>query len=113
MVEQACDLREHHTDVLGTQWHLNAHQLFYRQAVGVLVAHHRHVVQPVHVGQVLDEGLALGQLFSGTVQQANVRIGALDHFTIQLQHQAQHAVRSRVLRTEVQRVVFDFSHDVS
>ncbi len=35
------------------------------------------------------------------MQQADVRIDPLDHFTVQLQHQAQNAVRGRVLRPEV------------
>ncbi len=42
------------------------------------------------------------------MQQADVRVGALHDFAVHLQHQAQHAVRGRVLRAEVQRVVADF-----
>jgi hypothetical protein len=37
-----------------------------------------------------------------------VRVGAHHHFAVHLQHQAQHAVRSRMLRAEVQGVVADF-----
>jgi hypothetical protein len=54
----------------------------------------------------------LGELFGGAVQQADVRIGALDHFAVELQHEAQHAVRGRVLRPEVERVVLDLCHGV-
>jgi len=78
--------------------------------VGVLVAHHRDVIQAVHIGQRLDEGLALGQLFSGAVQQADVGVGTLDDLTVKLQHQAQHAVCRRVLRAEIQGVVLDVCH---
>jgi hypothetical protein len=113
VVEQAGDLAEHHADVLRAHRHLDAQQLLDGQAVGVLVAHHRHVVQPVHVGQRLDEGLVLGQLFGGAVQQADVRVGALHDLAVELEHQAQHAVRGRVLRAEVQGVVLDFSHGSS
>jgi hypothetical protein len=110
VVEQPGDLGEHHADVLRTLGHFDAQQLLDGQAVRMLVGHHRHVVQPVHVGQRLDVGLALGQLLGGAVQQADVRVGALDDLAVQLQHQAQHAVRGRVLRPEVQGVVLDLSH---
>ena len=46
------------------------------------------------------------------MQQADVRIGALDHFAVEFEHEAQHAVRGRVLRTEIQRVVLDLCHGV-
>jgi hypothetical protein len=44
------------------------------------------------------------------MQQTDVWIRALNHFTIQLKHQAQHTVRRRMLWTKVQGVVFNFSH---
>ena len=94
VVQDARDLVEHHADVLRALRHLDAQQLLDRQAVGVLVAHHRHVVETVHVGQRLDEGSCLGQLLGARMQQADVRVGALDDFAVQFQHQAQHAVRA-------------------
>ena len=54
--------------------------------------------------------LVLGELLGGAVQQADVRIGALDDFAVDLEHQAQHAVRRRMLRAEVHRVIADLSH---
>ena len=90
--------------------HVDPEQLLDGQHVGVLVAHHRHVVQAVHVGHRLDVGLLLGELLGGPVQQADMRIGALDHLAIELQHQAQHAVRRRVLRAEIQGVVTYLCH---
>ena len=110
VVQDARDLVEHHADVLRAHRHVDAEQLLDRQAVGVLVAHHRHVVEPVHVRQRLDVGACLGELLGRAVQQADVRVGALDHLAVELEHQAQHAVRRRMLRPEVQRVVRDFSH---
>jgi len=44
------------------------------------------------------------------MQQADVRIGALNHFAVELKHQTQHTVRGRMLRTEVEGVILDFSH---
>ena len=52
----------------------------------------------------------LGELLRRAVQQADVRIGALDDLAVELQHEPQHAVRRRVLRPEVHRVVADLSH---
>ena len=47
----------------------------------------------------------LGQLFSCAMQQADMRIGALYHFTIQFQHQPQHAMRRGMLRAEIHGVI--------
>ncbi len=89
---------------------LDAEQALDRHHVGVLVAHHRDVIEPVHVADRLVERLALGQLLGRAVQETDVRIGLLDHLAVQLEHQAQHAVRRGMLRTEVQREVADLSH---
>ena len=110
VVHQARDLGEHDPDVLGADRHVDAEELLDRQAVGVLVAHHRDVVEPVHVGQRLDVGARLGELLGGAVQEADVRVGALDHLAVELEHEAQHAVRRRMLRPEVQGVVLDVGH---
>ena len=40
----------------------------------------------------------------------DVRIGPLDHFAVHLEHEAQHAVCSRVLRPEIHRETLDISH---
>ncbi len=52
----------------------------------------------------------LGELLGRAVQQADVRIGALDDLAVELEHEPQHAVRRRVLRAEIHRVVADLSH---
>jgi hypothetical protein len=41
------------------------------------------------------------------MQQADMRIDALDDLAVELQHQAQHAVRRRMLRAEVDVEVAD------
>ena len=110
VVEQTRDFCVHDTYVLSAHRHIHAHHLFDGQAIRVLVGHHRHIVKAVHVGQRLDVGLAFSELFSGAVQQTDVRIGALDDFAVKLKHQAKHAVRGRVLGTKIESVVFDFSH---
>ncbi len=108
MVEDAGDFIVHGADVLGTLRRLDAHQGLDRAHVGVLVAHHRHVIQAIHVADRLVERLGLGQLFGTTVQQTHVRVGAHDGFTVHFQDQAQHTVSGRMLRAEVHGVVADF-----
>jgi hypothetical protein len=110
VVQDARDLVEHGADVLRADRHVDAEQALDGQYVTVLVAHHRDVVEAVHVRHRLKVGAGLGQLFGAAVQQADVRVGALDDLAVQLQHQAQHAVRCRVLRTEVQGVILKLSH---
>jgi len=82
VIQHTGDLVEHHANVLRALRHLDAEQLFDRHHVGMFVDHHRHVVEAVHIGHRLDEGLVLGQLLGGSVQQADVRIGSLDHFAV-------------------------------
>ncbi len=108
VVQDARDLVEHHADVLRALGGLDAEQPLDGEHVRVLVTHHGHVVEPVHVADGLVEGLGLGQLLGAAVQQPDVRIGLLDDLAIELEHQAQHAVRRRMLRPEVHRVVSDF-----
>ena len=44
------------------------------------------------------------------MQQADVRIGALDNFAVHFENQPQHAVRRRMLRPEIHREVLNLSH---
>ncbi len=106
--EQAADLGIEHADQLGALGHLQLEQLLAGQAEGVLLVHRRDVVEPVEVADRLQVGLVLDQLLGAAMQQADVRIDALDHLAVQLQHQPQHAVRGRMLRPEVDVEVADF-----
>ena len=110
VVQDAGDLVEHHADVLRAHRHRDAEQALDGHDVGVLVAHHRHVVEPVHVADGLVERLRLGEFLGAAMQQADVRIGLLDDLAVHLEHQAQHAVRGRMLRTEVHREIADLVH---
>jgi len=49
-----------------------------------------------------------GQLLGATVQQADMRVGTHHGFAVHFQDQAQYAVRRRMLRAEVHRVIADF-----
>ena len=77
---------------------VDAEQLLDRERVGVLLVHRRDIVEPVEIGHVLQIGARLHQLLGAAMQQADMRIDALDHLAVELQHQAQHAVRRRMLR---------------
>ena len=107
VVADAGQLGEQHAQVLRALRHLDVQQLLDRQHIGVLHAQRRAIVEPVKVRQRLEIGLVLDQLFGAAMQQADVRIDAFDHFAVQFQHHAQHAVRGRVLRAEVDRVIGD------
>ena len=75
--------------------------------IAVLHAQRRAVIEPVEIGQRLQVGLVLDQLLGAAVEQADMRIDALDDLAVELHDQAQHAVRRRMLRAEVDRVVAD------
>src|SRR5690606_8658965 len=51
------------------------------------------------------------ELLGGPLQQTNVRIGPLHDLAVELEHQPQHPVRRRMLRSEIERVILDVRHD--
>ena len=81
--------------------HLEAEQLLDAQAEGVLLVHRRAIVEPVEVRDVLEVGARLHQLLGAAVQQADMRVDALDDLAVELEHETQHAMRRRMLRAEV------------
>ena len=102
------DLGVEHADQLRALGDLDAEQLLDGEAEGMLLVHRRDVVEPVEIGDRLQIGLGLDQLLGAAMQQADVRIDARDDLAVQLQHEAQHAVRGRMLRAEVDVEVADF-----
>ena len=96
---------KHHADILGADGHFDTDELLYRQAIGLFVDHHGNIIQAVHIRQGLQVSAGFGQFFGTAVQQADMRVGTQDGFTVQLQYHAQYAVRRRVLRAEVDGVV--------
>ena len=67
----------------------------------MLLIHRRDIVEPVEIRDRLQIGLVLDQLLGAAMQQPDMRIDAGDHLAIELQHQAQHAMRGRMLRSKV------------
>ena len=115
MRQDAADLGIEHADQLAADRDLEAEQLFHRQTVCMLLDHRRDIVEAIEIGQRLQVGLRLDQLLGAAVQQADVRIDPLDDLAVELQHKPQHAVRRRMLRSEVDVEVADvvFVHSVS
>ena len=105
VVEHPADLAIQHAHIFAAPRHGDAGQLFSGHAEGVLLIHRRDVVEAVEIADALEIGLVLEQFLGAAVKQADMRIDALDNLAVQLQHQAQHAVRSRVLRTEIDREI--------
>jgi hypothetical protein len=107
MAHDAADFGIEHPDQLTALWNLDAEQPLDRQAIGVLLVHRRAIVEPVEIGHRLEIGLVLHQLFGAAMQQADMRIDALDHLAVQFQHKAQNAVRGRMLRAEIDVEIAD------
>ena len=107
VVADAGQLGEQHPQILRAERHFEVEQLLDREDVAVLHRQRRAVIEPVEIGQRLQIGLVLDQLLGAAVEQADVRIDPLDDLAVELHHHAQHAVRRRVLRAEVDRVVGD------
>ena len=110
MIQNARDLVKHRANVLRTYWHFDLQELFYRHHVRMLIAHHGDIIETVHVRNRLEKSLLFGEFFGCPVQQTYMRIGTLDHFAVQLEHQAQHPMRRRMLRPEVHGVVANIRH---
>src|SRR5690606_1582464 len=81
--------------------HLDAEQALDGDRESVLLVHRRALIEPVEIGHGLKIGLVLHQLFGAAMQKPDMRIDAVHDLTVQLEHKAQHAMRSRMLRTEV------------
>ncbi len=107
VVEDARDLGEQHADVLAALGRGDAQQLLDGERIGMLLVHRRDVVEPVEVRDRLQVALVLDQLLGAAMQQADMRIAALDDLAVHLDDEAQHAVGRRVLRPEVHRQGLD------
>src|SRR4029077_3307622 len=71
----------------------------------MLLIHRRDIIEPVEVRHRLQIGLRLDQLFGSAMEQADMRIHALHHLTVELEHQPQDAMRCRMLRSEIDREI--------
>lgn len=107
VVRNTRQLGEERPQILRAQRHFEVEQLLDREHIAMLHAHRRAIVEAIEVGQRLRIGLVFDQLLGAAMQQADMRIDAFDDFAVQLHDEAKHAVRRRMLRAEVDRIVLD------
>ena len=105
MRQQPADLAIEHADQLSAPRHLDAEKLFRRQTERVLLIDRRDVIEPVEIRDRLQIGFLFDQLLGAAMQEPDMRIDALDHFAVELEHKAQHAMRRRMLRSEIDREI--------
>ena len=79
----------------------DAEELLGRHREHELVEERRRVVHARDVGGPLQEREVFAGLLHAGVQVADDRLGAQHGLAVELEHEAQHAVRRRVLRTHV------------
>lgn len=107
VVEDSGNLSKHSTDVLSPQRNVNLKHFLNRERIALFLRHHGDIVEAIKVRQGLQVRFVLNELFGAAVQQPDMRIKLDGHLTVQLEDEAQHAVRGRVLRPEVEREVAD------
>ncbi len=101
MARQPLQLGEQHADVLHALRHLEAKQLLDAQDVAEAVRLRGEVVHPLDERDHLLPLLLFRGLLDPGVQVPDRRPGRLDGLAIELQHEAQHAMRAGVLRPHV------------
>jgi len=87
---------------LGARRNLHPHQFLDCQGIAQVVGHGRDVVHAIGVGQKVLVADRLALLLEAGVQIPDVGVGRDDRFAVELDHDAQHAVRGGVLRAHVQ-----------
>src|SRR5581483_12407762 len=113
MRQKTPDFAEQNADQLRAFRHVEPEQLFRSEAESVLLIHGRDIIEPVEIRDRLQIRLLLDEFFSPPMQQTNMRVDTLDDLAIEFEHEAQHAVRRRMLRPEIDGEVAKrrFCHD--
>ncbi len=111
VIQYPSDFIIEHTNVLRPDRNFDTKQPLDCHAIGVLITHHRHVVETIHVWNGLDPSSGFGKLLGAAMKETDMRIRALNNLTIEFEHQTQHPMCRRVLRSKVNGVVTNLSHD--
>ena len=93
---------QHDADHLGARRNRDPGQFLHRHEVGEIVHHAAQVIDAVGVRNVGVPGLALAHLLGAAVVEADLGHRVDDLLAVELQHNAQDAVRARMLRAEVE-----------
>src|SRR6516164_10101774 len=115
MRQESPDLAVEHPDQLAAPGHLKAQKLLDGEHERMLLIHRRDIVEPIEIAERLQIGLVFDQLLGAAVQKADMRIDALDDLAVQFKDETQHAVRGRMLWSEIDGEVAPelFGHNFS
>ena len=102
VVHDPVPLGEHRADPLRPVGHLDLAQTLDRDRPSELVVERRQPVVTVHQHERLARVAELGKLLRAAVHVTDDRLGTLDDLAVELDHNAEHPVRGRVLRTDVE-----------
>ena len=101
MVQDAADFAIEHADELAADRRRDPEQTLDRETERVLLVHRRDIVEPVEIRDGLKIGLVLDELFGAAMQKPDMRIDPAHDLAVELRNHAQHAVRRRMLRPEI------------
>jgi hypothetical protein len=99
--QDAADFVVEHPDELPSPRYFEPDEFFNGKAERVLLGQGRDVVGPVEIRDRLQVSLGLNQLLGAPMQQADMGIDARDGFTVQFEHEPQHAVCGGMLGAEI------------
>jgi hypothetical protein len=105
MRKQPSDFAIKDADELCSARKRDAQELFRRQAERMLLVHRRYVVEAVEIRDRLQISLVLNQLLGTAMKQTDMRIDPLHHLAVEFKHEAQDAVRGRMLGAEIDREI--------
>jgi hypothetical protein len=91
-----------HPDVLSPLGHLDAEQLFHRQAEAEVIHLTGQIIHPVHEGQALVVGAVFAQLLNAAVEIADIRFSPDHDLAVQLHQHPENTVGAGVLGAHVQ-----------
>ena len=107
VIGNARQFGEKDAQILRAQRHVEIEKLLDREHIAVLHAERRAIIEPVEIRERLKVSLVLDQLFGAAVEQAHMRVTSFDDLTVKLHDKAQNAVRRRMLRPEIDRVILN------